>query len=372
MAILRWYLLSSVLRTAGITLGLLTFVLVVGNVMTRFFHLLVSSEVPLWYMLEIFLLLIPFSLIFTIPWSLLTGIMIALGRMSSDSELVAARAAGISLAWLTAPVVLTAAGASGICLLMSTTVAPWADARLRLMGLTLAERTPTAMFEPGQVLSVFPGLRIWVEEKQGPHLRNVHVWELGPDDRVVRSLRALRAVVEADASGEGILLSLHGVRVDERDKNQPRDVTLINAGTRFEEAPVRIPLEPLRDQMEERRGLSSLRLDELIGRVFLGRTAADNFNFAPMLTEIQKRVAASLGPLTLALVGIPLAVHSHRRETSVGFALSFAISFGYYFLIVFAESFKEHGAIFPELLIWSPNLVFQSLGVYLFWRSSRS
>lgn len=371
MAILRWYVLSSVLRGAGITLGVLTFVLVVGNIMTRFFHLMVSSQVPMWYLLEIFLLLIPFSLIFTIPWSLLTGIMLTLGRMSADSELVAARSAGVSLAWLTAPVLLTAMAASLVCLLMSTTLAPWADARLRLMGFVLAERAPLAMFEPRQVITVFPGLRIWVEEKEGPYLKNVHVWELGPDDRLVRSLRARRAVVEADRKGGGILLTLYEVRVDERDREQPREVELVSVGTRFEEAPVRISLEPLRQQVEQRRGLSSLRLDELIERVTLGRTAADNYNFAPTLTEIQKRIAAAFGPLTLALVGIPLAVRSHRRETSVGVGLSLAVAFGYYFLLVFAETFKERGAFFPELLIWLPNMIFQSVGLFLYWKISR-
>jgi len=135
---------------------------------------------------------------------------------------------------------------------------------------------------------------------------------------------------------------------------------------------VRIPLAPLRRQVERRRGLSSLRLDQLLERIFYGRTAAEDFNFYPTLTEIQKRMAASLGPLTLALIGIPLGVHSHRKETFIGIALSVAIAFLYYFLLVFAETFKERGSFYPELLVWVPNILFQSLGLWLFWRLSRT
>jgi lipopolysaccharide export system permease protein len=361
-------LLKEIARVAAICLALLTFVLVVGNIMTRFFHLLVSSEIPAWYILEIFALLIPFSLIFTLPWSLLTGILLAMGRMSADSELVAVRAAGISLAWLTAPVLILAILLSVLSLLISTVVAPWCDARLRFMAFVLAERSPSALFEPRQVISVFPGLRIWLEEKQGPYLYNVHVWELDERDNIIRSLRARRAQIEADGTGEGILLTLWQARVDERDRDDPRDVTRVRVGTRFEEAPVRIPLAPLRRQVEERRGLSSLRLDQLMERIWQGRTAIEDFNFYPTLTEIQKRVAAALGPLTLALIGIPLGVRSHRKETWAGIALSVAIAFCYYFLLVFAETFKERGAFFPELLIWLPNILFQVLGMWLFWR----
>jgi len=371
VAVLRYQLLREVLGAATLSLVLLTLVLVVGNIMTRFFYLLVSSDVPLWYLFEIFVLLIPFSLIFTLPWSLLTGILLALGRMSADQELVAIRAAGLSLGWLTAPLVLLAIFLSLVNLLISTVVAPWCDARLRSMAYVLAGRNPAVLFEPRQVISIFPGLRIWLEEKQGPYLKNVHVWELDERENTLRSLRAKRAQIEADPTGESILLTLWQARIEERNPEDPRNLTKLRIGTRFEEAPVRIQLAPMKQLAQKRRGLSSLRLDELMERIWQGRTAREDFNFYPTLTEIQKRVAAALSPLALALIGIPLGVHFHRRETSIGIALSVAVALSYYFLLVFVETFKERGAIYPELLIWLPNILVQTLGLWLCWRLSR-
>ena len=66
-----------------------------------------------------------------------------------------------------------------------------------------------------------------------------------------------------------------------------------------------------------------------------------------LATEIQKRVAASFSCITFTLIGIPLAIRSHRRETSVGVALSFGVVFAYYFLIMVAETYKATPGAFP-------------------------
>src|SRR3982751_6827390 len=75
----------------------LSLVLVVGNIFRKLLPLLVNHDVPLQYLLSFIAYVLPFSLIFTIPWVMLTAILLVFGRLSADNELIALRANGVSV-----------------------------------------------------------------------------------------------------------------------------------------------------------------------------------------------------------------------------------------------------------------------------------
>ena len=87
--------------------------------------------------------------------------------------------------------------------------------------------------------------------------------------------------------------------------------------------------------------------------------------------EFNKRFSASLACVAFALIAIPLGITTHRKETSVGFALSLVVAFTYFFFIIMADTFRGNAAAHPSLLIWAPNLIFMTLGGFLFWRLSK-
>ncbi len=67
----------------------LSLVLVVGNIFRKLLPLLVNHDVPVEYLVSFIAYVLPFSLIFTIPWGLLTAILLVFGRLSADNELIA-------------------------------------------------------------------------------------------------------------------------------------------------------------------------------------------------------------------------------------------------------------------------------------------
>jgi lipopolysaccharide export system permease protein len=87
--------------------------------------------------------------------------------------------------------------------------------------------------------------------------------------------------------------------------------------------------------------------------------------------EVSKRFSLSLAALSFALIAVPLGITAHRKETSVGFALSLVIAFGYFFFIIIADTLRENSNAMPILLVWLPNIVFTGLGVWLFARLAR-
>ena len=78
-------------------IAVLSLVLVVGNIFRKLLPLLVNHDVPMEYLITFIAYVLPFSLIFTIPWGLLTAILLVFGRLSADNELIALRSNGVSV-----------------------------------------------------------------------------------------------------------------------------------------------------------------------------------------------------------------------------------------------------------------------------------
>jgi len=88
-------------------------------------------------------------------------------------------------------------------------------------------------------------------------------------------------------------------------------------------------------------------------------------------TELNKRISFSLASFAFALVGVPLAITAHRKETSVGFLMSLGVAVIYFFFIIVANSLREKENFHPELLMWLPNVLCIGFGGWLFYRMSR-
>src|ERR1700716_670249 len=86
----------------------LSLVLVVGNIFRKLFPLLVNHDVPVEYLLTFIAYVLPFSLIYSIPWGLLTATLLLFGRLSADNELIALRSNGISISRICVPIAVVA------------------------------------------------------------------------------------------------------------------------------------------------------------------------------------------------------------------------------------------------------------------------
>ena len=88
-------------------------------------------------------------------------------------------------------------------------------------------------------------------------------------------------------------------------------------------------------------------------------------------TEINKRFSFPFSCIAFALIGVPLGITTHRRETSVGFATGLIVAIFYFLFIIIADTMRANASIHPELLVWFPNVLFIVIGAWLFRRLSR-
>src|SRR5919199_613104 len=156
----------------------LSLVLIVGNIFRKLLPLLVNHDVPVEYLISFIAYVLPFSLIFTIPWGLLTAILLVFGRLSADNELIALRSNGVSITRICVPLAFVALVCTGICLWLNVQVAPAAQEKLRSTIFDLATRNPMALFGSDQVIDQFPGRKIYVGKKEGNKLENITVFEI--------------------------------------------------------------------------------------------------------------------------------------------------------------------------------------------------
>ncbi len=105
MKIVDRYILRQLFVNLVFAIVVLSFVLVIGNIFRKLLPLLVNHDLPVEYVIGFVAYVLPFSLIFTIPWGLLTAVLLVFGRLSADNELTALRANGLSIGRICLPLV---------------------------------------------------------------------------------------------------------------------------------------------------------------------------------------------------------------------------------------------------------------------------
>jgi lipopolysaccharide export system permease protein len=345
----------------------LSLVLVVGNIFRKLLPLLVNHDVPVEYLVTFIAYVLPFSLIFTIPWGLLTAVLLVFGRLSADNELIALRSNGVSITRICIPLAALAIICTAICLWLNVQVAPAAQEKLRSTIFDLATRNPMALFGSDQVIDQFPGRKIYVGKKEGNKLDNIIVFEMNKDAVPMRVTYARTGMLEADLPNKQILMHLYNARYQQRDEKDPSDLRKMRDGINMAEGTLPIGLEELYEKEKKQPSRSALSLEQLLDQLRKG----DKRERSASRTEINKRFAFPFSCLAFALIAVPLGVTAHRRETSIGFAMGLMVAIAYFLFVIIADTLRGNPKLHPELLVWFPNVLFLVLGAFLFRRLSK-
>ena len=222
MRTLHRYLLREVLATLVLTVGVFTAVLLMGNAMKEVLALVVRGQASLMGVGKAFVLLIPFVISFSLPMGLLTAMLLVFGRFSADQELTAARAGGVSLVSLVAPVLLLAVVFSGLCAWINLSIAPRCRTAYKELVYDLALSNPAKLLSANTFVTEVPGHVIYIgkldKDPEQPHkwsMNNILLNRIA-DGELIQRIRAARGEVEYFSSEKRYVFRLFEAQMNIR------------------------------------------------------------------------------------------------------------------------------------------------------------
>ncbi|MGB0257277.1 MAG: LptF/LptG family permease [Coraliomargarita sp.] len=377
--LLHRHVLKEIVVTTSLAMGLFIFVLLMGNAMRDVAGLVVSGKLDAVIFLKLIGLLIPYVAAYALPLGMLTGTLMAFGRLSSQREITAMKSAGLSLYQIAAPVFFISFIAMVAAIVVNLHYAPKSKVAYKQLLSNAITDNPLSFIEEKRFINEFPNMVIYMGDREGDVMKDFWVWELDKEQRVKRFVRAEEGRIEFDESTNDLVLKVFNASAELRDEDDldamsNKDVRPITFGnTEFKLSLAKIFGEKkskrLRTKYMTFAQLMEARDKALAEEAETGEGMSERRMEVQM--HLQKNCALSFSVFALAIFGVPLAIQVGRKETYANLAVALIIALTYYFLIIAVSWFEESVALRPDLLIWLPNIIFQAVGLYLIRRASR-
>jgi lipopolysaccharide export system permease protein len=374
------HIFVSVLATATVAVGLFAFVLMAGNVLRDLLGPLLSGQLQLLTFGRLVLLLVPFVVSYALPLGMLTGVLLTLGRLSSDSEITAMRAAGLSIPRIAMPALVLAALGVLLGLRVNFNSMPWARVQYHRELAAAMRANPLSFIRPRTFIREFPGYVIYIGSMNGSDVRDFWLWQLDSEHRVVHFVRAESGQVNYDEATNEFIVTLSKATVGEHDRKKPEDFSqslMVNSAEHVD--PVHLSLAQFfgvqtvhqKEDWMTYRELMAARARLEGETVPPGGARKHALDLMKVSFTVQDKINRALATFSFALIGVPLGIWVSRRETSANFALAILLALSYHFFTVLVGWLDQHPEDRPDLLLWVPNLMFLALGLWLLRRLDR-
>lgn len=379
LKLLHRHILKEILVSTCLAMGLFVFVLLMGNALRDVAELVAAGKLGLGVFFKLLGLLIPYVAAYALPLGMLTGTLIALGRLSSQREITAMKSAGLSLYQIAAPVFLISFMGMVVGVLVNLHYAPQSRLAYKQLMASMVTANPVEFVEERRFIHAFPGYVIYMGGRDGSIMKDFWIWELDEQKRVSLFLRAAEGDLTYDEAERDLILTLKDVVAEQRD---PESLELFDGSSTdtvfFGELPIALPLDQLFGEKDKRRARTKeMTFAQLMDR--RDKALAEERETGSSMSEdrlkvqvhVQKNFAMAYSVFSLAVFGVPLAIQVGRKETYANLGIALVIAMTYYFLIIMVSWMEDNPALRADILIWLPNLIFQGIGFWMIHKASR-
>ena len=356
MKTIERYVFGSFLSSFVLAFLVLSFVLTIGLLVQIVGYIM--DGVPMSLVGEFCMVSLPETLQWSMPLALLVSSILVFSRMSADSEISAMRACGINLLSVMKWPVAFGLLCTALGFWVNNEIVPRGHEIRRTLKTKVSVKTGLSILEPGRIIDDFPKVKLFFDRKEGNWLYDLVVLDFS-NPAVDRMITADKALVTQN--GTDIDFDLYHMTVDPVDEKHR---TMARAN-RFRHT----LKDVIKNKTYEKR-VKDYRFFEMLGQIASWKKAVANVKGAGKLAdamrekartelsnhkvELCKRFVFAMASVCFVLVGIPLGIRSQRKESSIGMAISLAVSLGYYVVVILMLSCEEMYWIFPEVLIWLP------------------
>lgn len=359
MTILDRYVFKELLGPFSISLGILCFI-VLTKEMLRLVELLVTNGVSLPAILEIIATLMPSFLVLTLPMACLISSITTFSRFSFDKELVAMRAAGLSLLRIAVPVFVFSFCVFLGTLLLSQWGQPWSSISLKKLAISLIQDQLTLALERGVFNEPAKDMMIFVPTPEpGEQATGIFILDQrDPEQEIIITAQTFQMIRNPQRKQFGMRLHEGEIHHVPREGAQHHQLAFSTYDLKMNLAPalaVETPRRPDYEQIVTALDQSDWRDTKMLRR----------------LMEYYKDLGFPVAALILGILGMPVGIVSKRSGRMRGFVLGIFIMVGYYLLNVLGEFSVTALLLHPFVGAWLPNVLLLLITWRLFHQASR-
>jgi len=345
------------------SLFILTVILAAGNIVQTA-DMVMNKGVEFIQVIKIFFLFLPYVLIFTIPISVLSAVLLGFGRLSSDNEVTALRTTGLNIYKLVLPVVICGFIISLMSVPLNDRVLPQSEFLARKLLKTVGLKHPSAMLEPGVFVKGFKDYIIFIHDINGNIMEDIRIYQ-PRENQATRTIVAQTGEIIPMPDRNSVKLKLNDGTADEISAENPDEFFKLS----FKDYHMILNLDDAVDISEIQKKPREKSIKELL-------TDINGLNISgkgviPLRIELHKKIALAFSNLVFVLVGIPLAITTHRREKFIGFGLAIGMFLIYCGIMLTGIALAIRGLIPPWIGVWTANILLFCTGIFLFRRVAK-
>lgn len=340
---------------------LFTIVVLIGRIL-RLAELVLSKGVPVADIALLFLYTMSSFLMLTLPFSFLMGILIAFGRMSADSEIVALKASGVRLGQMMRPTMFIATGIAIMTALLSLWLAPASNNAFRKKLFDIASNRASTGIQAQVFNTEFDNIVLYtsaIEDNTGK-MSGVFISDerLDSDPSIIA---ASNGQIISDSEAEILTLHLENGSVHRETISDGEPAYQVIAFNTYD-----INLD-IGGGLIQRGDNRKKKLNQLNGKELLAarNAAKDPEKLMLYAVEFLDRILLPITPLLFALIGVPFGIQSSRSGRGGGFAIGLVIFMVYYLVYSLNKTLTLDLGITPYTML-IPPLLFLFGGGYIY------
>src|SRR3972149_3473512 len=356
--ILTSYILREVAVPFSLGVVVLTITALLGKIV-KLLELFFSGYADITHLLLFIAAVMPTFLIYVIPAGFLAATLIAVTRMSSDSEMTALKAGAISLSPVMKPVLIFASAAFATTLFMTLFLYPWGNRTVKEVFYEVAGKSASSLVEENTFYNRFKGVIFYAEG-------------------ISRTDGALKGILMSrrDEKGEQTLITAERGEFLSRRENTAIAIRLENGEAQkktdkdgvyhlmsFSSYTLELDLEGNSGNQERVRPPRELYTNELLKRI---KQTGPSREKRLLLLDFGRRLAIPFSVFAFALIAVPLGMQRVRQARFTGIGIAIAILTFYYILSKGFDAAAETGFLDPIAASFGPFLAISAIGAFLF------
>ncbi|HOW56174.1 MAG TPA: LptF/LptG family permease [Syntrophorhabdaceae bacterium] len=352
------YLLKELSYILFLSLGILTFILVLSR-LSKIADLVINKGVGIKDIFALVAFSIPPYLTFTLPMAFLLSVIVVLGRLSTENEILALKASGVNLRWLFAPIAFVGLIITACGLFNTNVLLPQCSGLFKQTLIDVVKKGISVDDKEGIFNDTIPGVVIYINKVDTTKrsLSGVIVSD-DRDKNVKQTISASKGFVNInpDTFELNFLLDNGTLHRWEKATDTYRTVSFQNytfAMNLSAMAPGAGVTRKLAYEMDHKELKSALATTTNPG---------DRYD---LLLEIYKKFSLPLSSLAFIMLTIPLGVRRKVEGKISGMLYSLLLFVFYYILMAITDSFGKNLNAPPAIITFLPNAVIVVMGIYL-------